>query len=114
MSCATTTVRRYVYFKHEPGGARPAKPISTYRTEEKMVDPYTKVVLTIIAACLTVIAAKDLSFMRTAVAQGFGQPLFGQQATQQANHVVVDGFGETAFQYAFQSVSQPLPVKMAR
>jgi len=79
-----------------------------------MVDRYTKVVLTIIAVCLAVIAAKDLSLIRTAVAQGFGQPLFGQQATQQASHVVVDGFGQTAFQYAFQSVSQPLPVKMAR
>ena len=74
-----------------------------------MVDRYTKVVLTIIAVCLTLIAAKDLSLIRTAVAQGFGQ-----QATQQPNHVVVDGFGQTAFQNAFQSVSEPLPVKMAR
>jgi hypothetical protein len=79
-----------------------------------MVDRYTKVVLTIIAVCLTVIAAKDLSLIRTAVAQGFGQPLFGQQTTQQANHVVVDGFGQTAFQNAFQDVSEPLPVRMAR
>jgi hypothetical protein len=37
--------------------------------EGEMTDRYTKVVLTIIAVCLAVIAAKDLPFMRTAVAQ---------------------------------------------
>jgi hypothetical protein len=64
-----------------------------------MVDRYTKVVLTIIAICLTVIAGKDLSLIRTAVAQ-------------QPAHVVVDGFGSGAFDYAFQYVQAPLPVKM--
>ena len=66
---------------------------------EREMDRYTKVVLTIIAVCLTVIAGKDLLFMRTATAQ-------------QPAHVVVDGFGQTAFQYAFQFVQTPLPVKM--
>jgi hypothetical protein len=52
-----------------------------------MVDRYTKVVLTIIAGCLTMIAAKDLAFTKMAVAQ-------------QPTHVIVDQF--------------PLPVKIAQ
>jgi hypothetical protein len=65
-----------------------------------MVDRYTKVVLTIIAVCLVIIATKNLPFSQTAAAES------GRV------HVVVDEFGQTAFQYAFQHVSRPLPVKM--
>jgi hypothetical protein len=70
-----------------------------------MVDRYTKVVLTIIAISLTVIAGKDLPFIKTATAQVFGQ---------QPAHVVVDSFGSGAFNYVFQYVSAPLPVKIER
>ena len=61
-----------------------------------MVDRYTKVVLTIIAVCLAVIAAKDLTFTKMAVAQGFGQ-----HQTQET-HVIVDGFDSSAFSYVFR------------
>jgi hypothetical protein len=64
-----------------------------------MTDRYTKAVLTVIAACLAVIALRDLPFSRSAEAQA---PI----------HVVLDQVGNTAFQYAFQYVAAPLPVKV--
>ena len=51
-----------------------------------MVDRYTKIVLTVIALCLTVIAAKDLGVARAVAQTG---PI----------HVVVDQVGQYAFQY---------------
>jgi hypothetical protein len=60
-----------------------------------MIDRYTKAVLTVIAACLVIIAARGL-------------PASAQVPT----HVVVYQFGQTAFQYAFQFVQAPLPVTM--
>jgi hypothetical protein len=68
--------------------------------EGKMVDRYTKGVLTIIAICLAIIAAKGLPFLRTATAQS--GPV----------HVVVDEFRSGVFNYAFQFVQAPLPVKV--
>jgi hypothetical protein len=65
-----------------------------------MIDHYTKIVLTVIAGSLAVIAAEDLPFLRTASAQT--GPI----------HVVVDQFSSSAFQYAFQYVQTPLPVKI--
>lgn len=62
-------------------------------------DHYTKIVLTIIAASLVVIAVRDLPFLRAAQAQ-----------TQ--THVILDQVSSTAFQYAFQFVANPLPVKI--
>jgi hypothetical protein len=68
--------------------------------EGRMTDRYTKIVLTVIAASLAVIAFEDLPLLRTASAQT--GPI----------HVVVDEFSSTAFQYAFQYVQTPLPVKI--
>jgi hypothetical protein len=65
-----------------------------------MVDRYTKVVLTIIAVCLTVIAAKDVPFTKMAVAQ-------------QPTHVLVDGFCQGAIP-PFSYVCAPVPVKAER
>jgi hypothetical protein len=62
-------------------------------------DRYTKAVLTIIAACLAVIAVKDLPLLRSAEAQA-------------PTHVVLDQVHSGAFQYAFQFVAVPLPVKV--
>jgi hypothetical protein len=69
--------------------------------EGKMVDRYTKIVLTIIAACLTIIAARDLPFFNVASAQA-------------PAHVIVDQFSQSAFNYAFQHVFVPLPVTIER
>jgi hypothetical protein len=66
-----------------------------------MTDRYTKAVLTVIATCLVVIAVRDLPFLRSAEAQ---TPM----------HVVLDQINGTAFQYAFQYVAAPLPVKVER
>jgi hypothetical protein len=62
-----------------------------------MVDSYTKVVLTVIAACLAIIATRDLPFLRTATAQT--GPV----------HVVVDQVSKWAFQYG---LDRPMPVKI--
>jgi hypothetical protein len=65
-----------------------------------MTDRYTKLVLTVIAASLVVIALEDLPFLRTASAQ------------TGKIHVIVDAFDSSAFNYAFQYVQTPLPVKI--
>jgi hypothetical protein len=64
-----------------------------------MADRYTKVVLTVIAVCLVIIAARDL-------------PLLKAASAQMQTHVIVDGVERYAFRYAFDGVDYPLPVKV--
>jgi hypothetical protein len=59
-----------------------------------MVDRYTKIVLTVIAVCLTIIAARDLISPGSAQVQG-------------AMHVILDRVAPGAFSYA-------VPVAVAR
>jgi hypothetical protein len=59
-----------------------------------MVDRYTKVVLTVIAVCLAIIATRDFPFLRTATAQD-------------RVHVVVDEVEA----FAFQFVTVPVKIK---
>ena len=62
-----------------------------------MVDRYTKIVLTVIAIYLAVIALRDLPFLRTASAQ---TPM----------KVALEEINPNAFTFAFQFVQRPLPV----
>jgi len=61
-----------------------------------MTDHYTKAVLTVIAVCLAIIAARDLPFSRMASA--------GDKV-----HVVVDEVNQYAFQWG---LIDPVPVKI--
>jgi hypothetical protein len=84
---------------YDPGG-----PVFVGQTLEQinlegreMVDRYTKVVLTVIAVCLAIIAARDLPFARNAIAQ------------DNKVHVVVDEVNQWAFRWGLR---EPVPVKI--
>lgn len=63
-----------------------------------MTDRYTKAVLTVIAASLSVIAAENLKPVKDAHAQSYGPA-----------HVIVDSFSSTAF-----SLVEPVQVRVAQ
>lgn len=73
----------FASFKIVPGLATP----HFITKEAKMVDRYTKIVLSIIAVALSVIALKDV--IPPAKAQPYGP-----------THVIVDSVGTYAYQYA--------------
>jgi len=64
-----------------------------------MTDRYTKLVLTVIAISLAIIAARDLPLLKVAYAQT-------------PTHVIVDQVERYAFRYAFDGVEHPLPVRI--